>query len=238
MITRIQRVFTQANFACHCTPLFTKQRAYCSTIVPLVSWDLCEDMFPLALAPRAVPTYYSTTLLYFVMVAFAETCINHFEILKSFNFLLLFCSASPEINNFDTNLYPPKSALIWLENSLSQGWIKGLINLCKQNCWASVTQQLLKNVNQKPIDQLISKGWPRIVTLPPQFSITDRLKLRQSLSWINPIIWWLRLFIFSIDIFSIDIFSKLVNRIATQIMVWVPLSSYSCFIKLLLDILL
>ena len=39
------------------------------------------------------------------------------------SFLLLFCSASPEINNFDTNLYPPKSTLIWLENSLSLGWL-------------------------------------------------------------------------------------------------------------------
>ena len=32
MITRIQHVFRQANFACHCTPLFTKQKAFCSVV--------------------------------------------------------------------------------------------------------------------------------------------------------------------------------------------------------------
>ena len=46
IITHIQHVFRQANFACHCTPLFTKQKVFCST--SLIS---------------VYPTYYSTTLL-------------------------------------------------------------------------------------------------------------------------------------------------------------------------------
>ena len=30
IITHIQHLFRQANFVCHCTPLFTKQKAFCS----------------------------------------------------------------------------------------------------------------------------------------------------------------------------------------------------------------